>query len=142
MGNKACVAGGGTPNRIDVTVINQTDINFHLGESLCQRTCNHKGWAMSDGKIVAGCEPPVNLLANESAKFSVSGRQASLIKPHGMVTYTSENCEFSVKWIKPIFTSNMMADEEQNKKKKLAIEVVKGNISGTVEDKKITIQAI
>ena len=103
MGNKACVAGGGTPNRIDVTVINQTDINFHKSESQCQRPCKHKGWAISDGKIVLGCEPPNDLLANDSAKFSVSGRQATLNKPNGKVTYTSENCELIIKWTATIY---------------------------------------
>ena len=146
MGN-TCVASGGTPYLNDITVANLTDINFSLDPNIqCQRSCNHKGWQISSGKIVSGCEPSERLSANSTAQFQVSARQASLVRPNDLVVYSnqSENVVINILWKAPTVTDHLMQDSMSKQKKKVFANFVEGNelisISVHSNGKQITIQ--
>ena len=62
MGNTNCVANGGTPFRVDITIANNTKYELTLAtEEICGRECAHGGWQISQGKIVETQEPPIFL---------------------------------------------------------------------------------
>ena len=119
MGNANCIADGGTPHRSDITICNQTDIDLSLDmNKTCQRECNHRGFAIKDGKIVLGCEPPLQLPANSISQFSVSGRDGTAVAPSGQVYYgnASVNLEICITWTCSGWTHNLLsvAPPDQN----------------------------
>ena len=104
MGNTNCVADGGTPHRSDILICNQTDLDLHLDKrQSCQRECDHKGYGVTNGKIVKGCEPPNIIKANSVGRFSVSGRRNDIVPPAGKVFYRNENADLEVciAWSRP-----------------------------------------
>ena len=111
MGNELCVASGGTPNLLDMVVTNNTEIPLQLDTTEdCRRDCRCKGYQVAAGKIVEGRQPPDtvshkctndkrNLLQIDpfsSGKFSVSGREATLVAPNGKVFYANEEVKLKV----------------------------------------------
>ena len=81
MGNTNCVASGGTPHRADITITNNTKYELVLDmDEGCGRECEHKGWQILEGKIVEGHEPPQQIAPYSNGRFSVSGREGTLIK--------------------------------------------------------------
>lgn len=101
MGNTNCVADGGCPHRADIIIANNTKYDLHLDTSnSCGRECNHSGWIITDGKIVAGCEPPQVIKAHENGTFSVSGREGTAVAPKGKVFYwnSEENLKVILEW--------------------------------------------
>ncbi|KAI8895066.1 hypothetical protein BC833DRAFT_567798 [Globomyces pollinis-pini] len=118
MGNN-CVAGGGTPHRHDIQIINNTNIHWKLDTSIgCGRDCKHEGfnnvhvsdvsdtvsdvsgipdtvsWTslgfkVVDGKIVEGHSPPKDIAPGSVGKFSVSGREATAVAPSGSAYFKS-----------------------------------------------------
>eukprot|EP00092_Neocalanus_flemingeri_P002007 GFUD01002140.1.p1 GENE.GFUD01002140.1~~GFUD01002140.1.p1 ORF type:complete len:181 (-),score=31.51 GFUD01002140.1:44-586(-) len=96
MGN-ACVAAGGTPHRADITVVNDTNFPLQLDQSVgCNRECQCKGWQVTEGKIVEGCQPPDEIPAFSKGLFSVSGRDSSAVAPEGKVFYRNEALKLDV----------------------------------------------
>ena len=101
MGNITCIAGGGTPYRSDITICNQTDISFIIDDSvLCTNGCNHKGFIITSGKVVDGCDPPDTIGPYSISHFSVSGREGSSVAPIGKVCYRNDtmNIKMCVNW--------------------------------------------
>ena len=119
MGNTNCVADGATPHRSDITICNQTDINLSLDlNKSCQRECNHRGFVITAGKIVLGCEPPLQIPANSISQFSVSGRDGTAVAPSGKVYYSNDsvNLEICITWTCNGWTNNLLstAPPDQN----------------------------
>ena len=107
MGNN-CVASGGTPHRADISLHNNTSIQLFLDtEVACGRECGHRGWVVTDGKIVEGRQPPEIIQPYSSARFSVSGRENTAVAPKGRVFYTNqaENLNVEFVWISSGWTS-------------------------------------
>ena len=97
MGNTNCVADGGTPNRADIVILNNTEYDLHLQHDQdCGRDCNHQGWQILEGKIVQGRRPPGSIPSFSTARFSVSGREGSPITPKGRVYYVNEGLNLKV----------------------------------------------
>ena len=133
MGNVNCVADGGTPHRSDITICNQTDIDLHLSnDQTCQRECDHKGFIVTAGKIVEGCEPPDKILAHSIAHFSVSGREGTAVAPGGKVFYGNKNIslEICITWTCSGWTHNLLSVAAPEKNHLSAL------ISGRPEKKK------
>ena len=55
---------------------------------------------MNAGKIVKGAEPPLVIKKMSKARFSASGREASMVAPNGRVFYHNkqENLHLIFKW--------------------------------------------
>lgn len=99
MGNTNCIAGGGTPHRADITIINNSPIDLHLDKSRsCGRSCNHGGWIITDGKIVEGHLPPDLIEAYNEGSFSVSGREATAVAPTGKAFYFNPEANLKVEF--------------------------------------------
>jgi len=97
MGNELCVASGGTPNLLDMVVTNNTEIPLQLDTTEdCRRDCKCKGYQVAAGKIVEGRQPPDTIDPFSSGKFSVSGREATLVAPNGKVFYANEEVKLKV----------------------------------------------
>jgi hypothetical protein len=112
MGNANCIADGDTPHRSDITICNQTEIVLHLDQrKSCQRECDHKGFVVTNGKIVEGCEPPNVISANSIGNFSVSGREATAVAPGGKVFYRNENVnlEICITWTCSGWSHNLLS---------------------------------
>ena len=112
MGNTNCVADGATPHRSDILICNQTDLDLHLDKrQSCQRECDHKGYGVTNGKIVEGCEPPDTVKANSMGRFSVSGREGTAVAPGGKVFYRNEsaNLEVCITWACSGWTHNLLS---------------------------------
>ena len=112
MGNVNCVADGGTPHRCDIKICNQTDIDLYLSnDTSCQRECEHKGFIVTAGKIVGGCEPPAKISSNSIAHFSVSGREGTAVAPGGKVFYGNKhiNLEIVITWTCSGWTHNLLS---------------------------------
>ena len=112
MGNTNCVAGGDTPHRSDIVLCNQTDIDLYLDQrQSCNQDCNHRGFVVTNGKIVEGCEPPQILSANSIGRFSVSGREGSAVAPGGKVFYRNEhvNLDVCITWACSGWTHNLLS---------------------------------
>ena len=83
MGNN-CVAGGGCPHKIDLVITNNTRYELRLDQSKeCGRECAHRGFLVTEGKIVEGAEPPDTIKPFSSVTFSASGREGSAVAPKG-----------------------------------------------------------
>merc|ERR1712062_119538 len=83
-----CLADGGTPNRADISIVNNTAYELALNtEENCGHECNHEGWKILDGKIVKGNEPPEIIPPYTTVQFSVSGRKDTAVAPKGRVFY-------------------------------------------------------
>ena len=90
MGNN-CVAGGGCPHRIDIVITNNTKYELRRDQDKhCGRECHHKGFLITEGKIVEGSEPPDVILPFTFGTFSASGREGSAVAPKGKVFYSNE----------------------------------------------------
>lgn len=97
MGNTACVATGGTPHKVELKIVNNTELILQLDTTQdCGRGCDHKGWQVAAGKIVAGQEPPEAIQPFSSEQFSVSGREASAVAPNGKVFYENAGAELKI----------------------------------------------
>ena len=114
MGN-ACVAGGGTPHKIDIVIVNNTKNRLELdqGQS-CGRECQHQGLLVNEGKIVEGLEPPSAIEPFNKGTFSASGRDGSAVAPKGKVFYVNKdnNLQVIIEWSHAGWTSrtNSTAD--------------------------------
>ena len=118
MGNTNCVAGGGCPHRSDIAICNQTDIELQLdANKSCQRECEHKGFIVTNGKIVEGCEPPSKIAAQSIGQFSVSGREGTTVAPGGKVFYKNEdqNLQICITWSCSGWTNNLLSAAAQDK---------------------------
>jgi hypothetical protein len=96
MGNN-CVAGGGTPQRANITLANNTKYELSLDTSkVCGRECGHHGWQVLEGKVVEGLAPPATIQPYSSGHFSVSGREGSAVAPKGKVFYINKEINLKV----------------------------------------------
>merc|ERR1711874_845768 len=96
MGNN-CVAGGGCPHKIDLVITNNTRYELRLDQSKeCGRECAHRGFLVTEGKIVEGAEPPDTIKPFSSVTFSASGREGSAVAPKGKVFYSNEQENLNV----------------------------------------------
>ena len=112
MGNTNCVADGGTPHRSDITIGNQTNFDLYLdNDKLCNRDCNHKGFVVTNGKIVEGSEPPEIISSNSIGQFSVSGREGTAVAPGGKVFYRNKNVnlEICITWSCSGWSHNLLS---------------------------------
>ena len=140
MGNTNCVADGGTPHRSDITVCNQTDIDLHLDkDKSCKRECDHKGFIVTNGKIVEGCEPPDTISANSIGQFSVSGREGTAVAPGGKVFYRNENVnlEICITWSCSGWSHNLLSISSPEKDHLSAIimgKLQKKNVFGSKKE--------
>jgi len=97
MGNELCVASGGCPHKVDILLVNDTEIPLALDvDQDCQRDCQCKGWQIKSGKIVEGQEPPGELPPFSSATFSAAGREGTAVAPCGKVYYENEEVGLKV----------------------------------------------
>jgi len=66
----------------------------------CGRECKHGGWQVTAGKIVEEHEPPASIEPYASARFSVSGREATAVAPNGKVFYINreQNLKVIFEW--------------------------------------------
>merc|ERR1712029_1267362 len=95
MGNTHCVADGGCPQRADITIANNTEFNLYLDPSkACGRECHHRGWQITEGKIVQGFEPPHLVKSYDYATFAVSGRDTNAVV--GKVFYVNPDQDLSI----------------------------------------------
>jgi len=96
-----CLADGGTPNRADISIVNNTAYELTLNtEENCGHECNHEGWKILDGKILKGIEPPKIIPPYTTGQFSVSGRENTVIAPKGRVFYLNarKNLKVDFDW--------------------------------------------
>ena len=101
-----------TPHRSEITICNQTEIVLCLDQrKSCHRICDHKGFVVSNGKIVEGCEPPNVISANSIGNFSVSCREGTAVAPRGKVFYRNENVnlEICITWTGSGWTHNLLS---------------------------------
>jgi hypothetical protein len=89
MGNTNCVADGGTPHKMTITLSNATPYIFVLDKSArCCSKCNeHCGFSAESGKFVNGHVPPIEIKPNASSDIHVSGRESSAVVPDGWIQY-------------------------------------------------------
>ena len=107
MGN-ACVAGGGCPHKIDIVITNNTKYQLVLDQRQeCGRECAHRGFLVTDGKIVEGLEPTKVIKPFSQGTFSAAGRDGSAVAPKGKVFYTNEEEDLKVmfEWCNSGWTS-------------------------------------
>jgi len=93
------VAGGGTPHQIDILIINNTEYDLELDKSEISLD-GSQGMEVNAGKIVKGAEPPLVIKKMSKARFSASGREASMKAPNGRVFYHNkqEDLHLIFKW--------------------------------------------
>merc|ERR1712037_220032 len=116
MGNN-CVAEGGCPHRIDIVICNNTKYELRLDqEHQCGRDCQHRGFLVTEGKIVQGSEPPATIKPFSSGTFSASGREGSAVAPKGKVFYFNEkeNLRVILEWSNSGWTSREAATADSN----------------------------
>lgn len=109
MFEQSCVASGGTPNRSDIIIKNDTPHDLSLNvEEKCDCYEEHKGFMATNGKFVKGKLPPAVIKAHSMGRFSVSGREASAVAPNGKVFYYNikENLKVVYTWNASGFTTN------------------------------------
>ena len=110
MGNVNCIAAGGVLDsfKADITITNNTKHELTLDtEERCGRDCDHKGWKILDGKIIAGAEPPRLIPPYSTGQFSVAARNESWKRPIGKVFYVNakENLKVIFQWNNAGWTS-------------------------------------
>ena len=97
MGNTNCVAGGGTPHRADIVIANNIKYELELNEDeYCGRYCKHRGFKVTDGKIVEGHLPPKKIAPFSKGEFSVSGRESTAVAPKGKAYYRNSKVNLHI----------------------------------------------
>ena len=102
------MASGGTPNRADIIIKNDTPHDLRLNvEEKCDCYEEHKGFMATNGKFVKGKLPPAVIKEHSMGRFSVSGREASAVAPNGKVFYYNkeENLKVVFTWHASGFTT-------------------------------------
>ena len=99
-----CIAAGGILDsfRANITITNNTKHELTLDmKEICSRKCNHGGWQISEGKIIAGAEPPRIIPPYSTGKFSVAARNENWNRPEGKVFYANdkENLKVIFQWV-------------------------------------------
>lgn len=87
MGNNNCVADGGSPHQMTITIVNRSGVDFELDpEQQCLCEAQHSGFYAVYGKF--NHKPQVNLSNGGTPSIiNVSGREGSAVCPQGWIRY-------------------------------------------------------